>query len=175
MNINALHSDLISEEGASENELFEYLTVSFRLFAQQRIWNEQDSEEIVQDALMTIAKKYREIEFTTSFAAWAYKVLNHKMLDYYKAKRVRVDAHTRIVDEGNPDMSSKPDSALKRQLLKCLRKMRGRHARVLNLHYQGYSTDEICDKLDLKPGNFYVVLSRARSMLELCLEKRDAA
>jgi RNA polymerase sigma-70 factor (ECF subfamily) len=175
MNINALHRNLVSGEGVSENELFEYLSVSFRLFAQQRIWNEQDSEEIVQDALMTIAKKYREIEFDTSFAAWAYKVLNHKMLDYFKTKKVRADANTRIVDEKLPEMSWKPDPVLKRQLLECLRKIKGRHARILNFHYQGYTTDEICEKLDLKSGNFYVMLSRARSMLELCLEKGAAA
>jgi RNA polymerase sigma-70 factor (ECF subfamily) len=127
---------------------------------------------------MTIAKKYREMEFTTSFAAWAYKVLNHKILDYFKAKRVRVEAQARMVDEKKPDVMSQPDPALKRQLLMCLKEVSGansRHARILNLHYQGYTTDEICRKLDLKPGNFYVVLSRARSMLELCLEKGDAA
>lgn len=174
MNINALYSSLVSGDEGSENELFGYLTVSFRLFAQQRIWNEQDCEEVVQDALMTVAKKYREIEFTTSFAAWAYKIMSNKIMDYFKTRKVRAQAHARIVDEKIPEMSWKPDPALKRRLLACLGKIKGKHARILNLHYQGYTTNEICEKLDLKPGNFYVLLSRARTMLELCLEEGDA-
>jgi DNA-directed RNA polymerase specialized sigma24 family protein len=71
-------------------------------------------------------------------------------------------------------MSYIPDPRFERQLLECLRKV-GRHnnnfARALNLNYQGYSTEEICDRLKLTKVNFYSILSRARSMLDLCLKK----
>ena len=48
-----------------------------------------------------------------------------------------------------------------------------RFARILNFHYQGYAVVEVCERLRLTSTNFYSILSRARSMLELCLEKGD--
>ena len=35
---------------------------------------------------------------------------------------------------------------------------------------EGWSTDEICKELDLKPNNLWVVLHRARTQLKGCLE-----
>jgi DNA-directed RNA polymerase specialized sigma24 family protein len=60
----------------------------------------------------------------------------------------------------------------------CFRKIcrsNNRHARVLNLHYQGFTTVEICRRLDISENNLYVLLSRARRALELCLGKDDTA
>lgn len=176
MDINNLHKSVVSGDGASEDQLFQQLNVSFRLLAQHRVWNEQDSEEVVQDALMTISAKYRDIVFETSFAAWAYKVLNNKILDYVKAKKVKQGAMEKISERSTEAVPLNPDPQLKSRLLNCLKKLcqaNSRHARVLNLHYQGFSTGEICDKLELKPNNFYVMLSRARSILEYCLDKGD--
>jgi len=179
MNINALYNRLIKDPESRyirEKELFNQLTVSFRIFAQQRIWNSQDSEEIVQDALMTIASKYRDIEFETSFAAWAYRVLNFKIADYFKARKIRENARYRLTKEARESVLLDLDPILKSRLLECLRKIgevNSVHARVLNLHYQGYTTNEICDRLDINRGNLYVMLSRARVMLDKCLDKGD--
>ena len=70
------------------------------------------------------------------------------------------------------------DPALKERIRECFKRVhryRQQHARILNLHFQGYSTDEICEKLRMSRNNFYVSLSRARSMLADCLreENRD--
>ena len=68
------------------------------------------------------------------------------------------------------------DPDLKRRLLGCLQKIcrqNVRYARILNLHYQGYKTGEVCGRMDVRPATLYSVLSRARSMLEDCLEKGD--
>ncbi len=138
--------------------------------------NSQDCEEIVQDALTTIAEKYRQVQIESSFAGWAYKVLNNKVLDYYKSKRVR-SARTTPLEVAEPDLiGAATDPQLKTRLLDCLRKIHGAnsfHARALNLHYQGYNTEEICAKLGIASNNFYVMLSRARTMLRVCLEKGD--
>jgi RNA polymerase sigma factor (sigma-70 family) len=176
VDINTLHKSVASGDGASEEQLFQHLHVSFRLLAQHRVWNEEDSEEVVQDALMTISAKYKDIVFETSFAAWAYKVLNNKILDYVKAKKVKQGAMEKISEQSSTATPPNPDPELKSRLLSCLKRLcraNSRHARVLNLHYHGYGTGEICEKLELKPNNFYVMLSRARSMLEHCLEKGD--
>jgi RNA polymerase sigma factor (sigma-70 family) len=127
---------------------------------------------------MTIASKYQNIDFRASFASWAYKVLENKMRDYFKTQH-RHDSKFERVSEPIPTRVSQDlDPITRRQMLECLRKVgqaNGRFARILNLHYQGYSTDEICRKLNLTQSYFYVVLSRARSMLAICIEKGDIA
>jgi RNA polymerase sigma factor (sigma-70 family) len=174
--INALYDEARNGDKADEDRLFHSLSVSFRLFVRQRVRDEQDGYEIVQEALMIIARKYRQIDIQTSFSAWAYKILEHILLRHYRSKHTREKVFSSASDGNVPLASWKPDPTLKSRLLDCLRKVskaRVRHARILTLHFQGYSTKEICGKLDISSNNFYAMLSRARKMLETCLEKGD--
>lgn len=156
----------------TEQELMTHLTVSFRLFAQRRLWRREDVEEVVQEAMMTIAAKYREVEIESSFAGWCYRILKNKIMDHVKkaGTRYRLDQENLVNREDyRPDES---DIRLRKKIIDCFRKLgqgNRRHARIMNLHYQGYTTDEICRKLDMTENNFYVILSRARKALQICL------
>lgn len=148
------------------------------MFARQRIRNRGDAEEVVQEALMTIYAEYKSITFNTSFSAWAYKVLNNRILNSLRKKQhesQRIDES--ICPKSVPsEVDVNGASDLKRRLLDCLQRIGDRnirYARILNLHYQGYRTDEICDRLKVIPETFYSILSRARTLLEVCLEKGD--
>jgi RNA polymerase sigma factor (sigma-70 family) len=152
------------------------LSDSFRFFAQQRVWSEQDAEDIVQDTLATIAGKYKGIDFETSFAAWAYRILENKILEYYRKKQCHESKFAQISSTGSDSFLCEPDPIFQDKLLNCLKMINtanNRHARVLNLRYQGYTTGEICDRLEMTRNSMYTVLSRARSMLKLCLHKGD--
>jgi RNA polymerase sigma factor (sigma-70 family) len=178
VNINELHQICLNGGQESEKQLFESLTARFRIFARQRIYNDADAEEVVQEAMVTICREYRRMEFETSFAAWAYKVLDNRILACLSARKRRADRETHIEqdrDEVGPTAPS-AESALKARLLGCLRKVGGvnrRYARVLNFSYQGYRVDEICRRMDVKASTLYSLLSRARKMLETCLDKGD--
>lgn len=178
MNINDLYAVARDGNQTGEEELFRALSARFRLFVRQRIWDELDSEEIVQDALMTICKEYKGIDFTTSFSAWAYKVLDNRILGYIQTKKRHEGRISPVSEAENLPATDRdnPKQELKQKLMKCMRKVASanlRYARVLNLHYQGFSTEEICDRTGLTRNNLYSVLSRARSMLEYCLDKGD--
>jgi RNA polymerase sigma-70 factor (ECF subfamily) len=172
VNIESLYRRAREGNKAAEAQLFQYLSDRFQLFVQQRVQNTEDSRDIVQQTLLSIAEKHRQIDFRTSFAGWAHRVLEYKILDYFKAKRARQKHLERLPDGSQYSRTIDLDPTVKQHMLECLRKVaqaNGRFARALNLHYQGYDSDEICEKLKLKKAYFYVVLSRARSMLEDCL------
>jgi RNA polymerase sigma factor (sigma-70 family) len=174
--INSLYSQILTGDPDATEQMFCILGVSFRMFVRHRVMNGQDGEEVVQDALTTIAEKYRSVQIESSFAGWAYRVLNNKLLDYYKSKRVRSIAAASPEEMKTECPGISEDPALKTRLLECLRKIHGAnsfHARALNLHYQGYGTTEICKRLGITPSNLYAMLSRARTMLRLCLEKGE--
>ena len=160
----------------AEAQLMKHLSVSFRLFAQQRVWNDEDAEEVVQDALIVVLAKYREIAFETSFSGWAYQILNNKIMDYVKKKQTRRRLDEQRTTTGRSGDNPVSDPSLRKRLIDCFRKLHGRnirHARVLNLSYQGYSTEEICKKLKVKESHLYVLLMRARKTLLACLGKGD--
>lgn len=171
MNLNSLQALARNGDTSAENKLFTMLSVRFRLFVQRKIWDETDADEVVQEALMAVAKKHRETDFQLSFVAWAHQVLEYEILRYYRRKGYRERRFGQVVD-ADAAAAWIPDPDLKRRLLDCLGKIdrvNNRYARMLNLHYQGFSTAEVCAKLKLTANNSYVLLSRAREMLELCL------
>lgn len=178
MDINTLHSNACKGDDRAVKELFEVLSSRFRLFTHLKIQNRADAEEVVQEALMTIHAEYSNITFRTSFSAWACKVLDNRIL-YYLRRRQR--EKQRMAQGINPsqdsmEMSVGADPDLKRRLLGCLQSVcrrNIRYARILNLHYLGYKTDEICARMNVRAETLYSALSKARSMLEDCLEKGD--
>lgn len=174
MNINHLYQEYRRGGSEAECRLYGLLTESFRYFVQRRVWNQQDSEEIVQEALLTILLKIGEIEPDTNFAAWAYTVLKNKLMDYGKLQKVRAGKMISLSDNNRSGLSINPEPDFKIKMSECMRKVcrtNLRFARILNLRYHGFSTDEICDKMQLTRNNLYIILSRARSMLKICLEK----
>jgi RNA polymerase sigma-70 factor (ECF subfamily) len=175
MNINSLYEMVRRGSKDAEERLFSELFESFSIFVQQRIWNKQDCEEIVQESLVAVKDKYASVQFEKSFAAWAYKVLENKILHYLRSKRYH-ESRCLHGPEYRPPRQIQSDPIFKRRLLDCLKMVSARnirYARVLNMHYHGYSVGEICDRFKLTRNGIYILLSRARSLLKLCLEKGE--
>ena len=172
MNINDLQTQVRNGDQSAREQLFSLLAARFRLFARLRIKDRADAEDVVQDTLKTILEKHLLVDFESSFQAWAYQVLSNKIMTYLATRNRREDILSDRQARIPP--AATPDSELERRLLDCLHKLHRvnqRHARILNLNHQGYSVPEICARLGLTRTNFYTLLSRARAMLETCLQK----
>jgi RNA polymerase sigma factor (sigma-70 family) len=173
LNFDELFRRAQAGDKTAEASLFAGLSDRFHHSVHHTVWETEDAKEIVQEALMAIAKELPRLEINSSFAAWAHKVLQNRVLSYLKTKKGlkerfkssnAEDEH--LSPELNPDM--------RRQFLRCLEELLSqnqRYARVLSLHYEGYSQAEICEALSLTPNAYYVLLSRARSMLRGCLDR----
>jgi RNA polymerase sigma factor (sigma-70 family) len=145
----------------------------FERFAKQRIWDNNEVDDIVQSAMEVVAREFRSIEIDISFTAWAYKVLENKMLNYFSSKKRERSRFEPLSGISGQESSYQQDPILKSRLLNCLKKLNNknsRHARVVNMRYQGYNTEEICEKMGLSRNGIYILLSRARKMLENCLK-----
>jgi len=161
---------------SAEKEIFDYLFVRFKYLAKRRIGNE-DYEDLAQEACVTVLEKYKTEEFTVNFTAWAYGVLKMKIGNWLQAKQ-RMSGKITSYDEAYAIADNSEISAdLRRYLIKCIKKIAGlfsRYARVMVLSYQGYNTDEICERVKISPNNYYVTLNRGRSLLKDCLVKKGA-
>jgi RNA polymerase sigma-70 factor (ECF subfamily) len=173
MNMNELHSLARGGDKSAESEMYRRLRVSFLLFLRQKIRDQKDAEDVVQEALLAIADNQGKIEFETSFSAWAYKVLENMVLRHYRSKGRRENVFV-AMDGDCPELLHKPDPDLRARLLHCLRELsrtRCRHAQIIHMHVQGLSVPEICAAMNVTSNNLYVMLLRARSLLEECLSK----
>jgi len=173
--INALYPRAVEGDAAAEERLFAALRVRFLYITNQRIWDRAAVEDIVQVALAAVHREYRAVAVESSFAAWAQRVLDNRILGHLRkaGRRERILGENRDEAGRSVHAASDPGPDLRRRLLGCLRRL-GRwnvkYARALNLSHQGYGTGEICERLGIVPNYLYVLLSRARSMLRACLE-----
>lgn len=177
MNINELYKLSIAGDKTAETELFRKLSEGFSLFLHRRMWNQEVVEDILQAALATVAEEFRQLEVTSSFSAWAYKVVENKFLAYLQTKRRQGGRYESLHDSDGYGKDWHPDLSLKRNLLKCLAGIardKRQYARILNLVYQGFTVEEVCQRLSITQKQSYVILSRARSALRDCLRKNGA-
>lgn len=174
MDINNLLKKAKNGDNSAENLLFKNLTARFMFISRHKIANKEDCEEVVQNALTAIAENYKQTNFEISIAVWVKKILDNKIIDYYRSKKSGLSKMSRVSNYAITATDDIIDPGFKQRLLDCLKKINAhnkQHSRILVLKYLGYSVNEIQEKLNLTKNNFYSVLSRARSMLENCLEK----
>jgi len=174
MNIDTLYQQAIQGDKKTESALFEKLRERFRLFAHRKVWNSEAAEEIVQEALTTVAEQYHDIQIDSSFAGWAHRVLENKFLSYLQSKRRQAGRNVSLESTEFLTDGWEPNHDLRRRLEDCFKQVgqaNTRYARILNFQYQGFKIEEICQKLDTQISQTYTILSRARSMLKGCLEK----
>ena len=172
MNINQLYSDAKSGGEVAEKRLFDYLAVSFRAFVRLKNVSKDDSEDIVQAALLRIVEKYRHVGIHSTFAGWAHEVLKNTLIDHFRGMKMERRKNAEFASGQGGPHANVPNPRLRAELGRCLQAIHKRnssYARILHLHIQGYSTPEICDKEGITSGNLYVILSRARAALRECL------
>jgi RNA polymerase sigma factor (sigma-70 family) len=164
-----------SGDARAEDELMRYLSVRFVAIAKHNI-GDGEAKDIAQEACLTILQKYRTERFTKGFGAWAYGVLKMKIGNHIQGLMAKQKSSVPESEADQTQMCSSPESAynLKRKLIDCMKKIikhNPSYARVLNMIYQGYATNEISEKLKINQNHLYVMLNRGRGMLKSCLEK----
>ena len=161
----------------AEKELFQLLSERFRLLAYQKVWNAEDARDVAQEALAAVARELRTLDVHTSFAAWAQRVFENRLLAYIKTKQAQVGRMGARLDSDHELQSEEIDPRLRQRLLFCFEKVARvsrRYARILNLHFQGFDTAEICRRLRISENNCYILLFRARALLKNCLKEKAA-
>jgi len=125
---------------------------------------------------VAVTGQYDKIMIKSSFSVWANQVLHNKMVDHFRLKRLKTDKMEFLSQQRGVAEVSDPNPMLKIRIKKCfsmINKVHKQHARILNLHFQGYSTDEVCRRMKITRNACYVSLSRARAMLRKCLTQEE--
>lgn len=110
MSVNALYEAARKGDKNSEERLFGLLRERFAGFVNRRIWDKAEAEDIVQNALIVIAREYKSVEVSLSFSAWAYKVLDNKILSYIGTRQRQRNRGVQVLTDTHECAEIDPDT-----------------------------------------------------------------
>jgi len=155
----------------------------------QHLRNPAWVEDAVSDTLLAALERPAAFEGRAALQSWLVGILKHKLVDQVRrhAREQARDTVDEDADEGVDPFPQHdrawcdPQAALQqrqfmRQFDACLRSLPSRHGRAFVLSdWMGFSTQEVCKKLDVSPTNLSVMRHRARRQLQESLQARGLA
>lgn len=158
-------------KGDEKSLLYFYRHFSPRLitFIRNKVANEADVEEILQDTLLAAIEAMRDFSFKSSLFTFICSIAYHKVIDFYRKKKIKNILFSQMPDM-EPLISSllDPEDAFDRKLLgqkirQTFAKIAPRQSLILKLKYvYGYSVNEIAKKLSISFKSAESQLFRAR-------------
>ena len=160
-------------------------------FALARLGNRAAAEDAVQETFLAGIKALDRYDGGTPVRYWLRGILRHKVVDYIRkaSREVAVDETegNEILDslkfkafgiptQHPPDWKFDPKHAYEQKefwsvFQGCMSNLKDTMSRAFALReLEGWSTEDICKELKIKPNNLWVVLHRARTQLKACLE-----
>lgn len=168
-------------------------------YAMSRLREPEAAEEIVQETLLAALQSYHKFAGNCSERTWLVSILKHKVIDHYRrsSRRANVENIDTLMAEpeesfqaegewqghwkngaGPLDWGSDPYRELEKSefwevFQTCLAELPPRLAKVFTLReIEAYSSNEVCEILNISESNLWVMLHRARTQLRKSLEQR---
>lgn len=147
-----------------------------------------DVEDIAQQVFTKVYFSIRNFDFRSSLITWIYKITVNECFDYLRKKKVRKlvyesdlsEDEVRRVENTEPSVDRQPraDSTLARRdyLLKLMTRVSEEERTLLMLkEVEGYSVEELAEKMNMNENTIKVKLFRARQKLVKASQKLDLA
>lgn len=164
-------------------------------FAMFRLRDASLAEDVLQETLLAALQSHQKFAHLSTEKTWLVGILKHKIMDHFRrtSRESIYITHEDESGESEADFFDKagawredrrpsqwsvdPAADLEQKELweifySCLDKLPERTARIFILReVDGLTSDEICEQLNIKPNNLWVMLHRARLQLRLELEQ----
>jgi len=181
--IHSSHSCFASVVRMNENQKREEFThrwleaepsVSAYVFAS--IAGFHDAEDVVQRIAQELARRFDEFDSGQPFVGWALWIAKSRVIDYYRAQgRSLVVFSDDLLSQLADTIVNQSDGRSQRReaLEACLEELPSRSRRLLDLQYvEERSAAEIAQETGSTSGSVRVLLSRVRTALASCIERR---
>lgn len=136
----------------------------------------QDAEEIVQDTLVVLWRKFDEFDPGTSFFSWAARVAQYEVLNYRRKNRHRemILADEVLEAIATTALERMDDVDLQRAELEyCIKKLSDRERELLGLRYtNGGNVQTAAAALNRTTGHVQRMLRNIRAGLLRCIHLR---
>ncbi|MBB3839953.1 RNA polymerase sigma-70 factor (ECF subfamily) [Runella defluvii] len=138
--------------------------------------NRDEALEVVNDGFLKVFQKVQMYDADKPFKAWLKKVMINTALDFYR-QNVKFQNHDDISSIENTAVASESQSAYSQleynELIGLIQQLTPSYRAVFNLYViDGYSHEEIAQKLGISEGTSKSNLARARENLRSMLLKK---
>lgn len=137
-----------------------------------------DAEDVVQRIAQELARRFDEYDASRPFVGWALWIAKSRVIDFYRAQnRTRVVFSDELLAQLADTIAKQADGRSHRReaLEACLEELPPRSRRLLDLRYvDDLSADEMAQETGTTSGSVRVLLSRVRTALANCIERRLA-
>ena len=132
-----------------------------------------DADDILQDTLSVMWKKFEEFEPGTNFVAWGKKIARYKILDYFRKNKSSKLCYDPDVFEIIESKTNQIDDLIDRKnaLKKCLTKLSDKYRDILKMRYaQDMSFKQIAVKFGISKQSLYRTVGRIHAILLKCMK-----
>ena len=159
----------------SQKEVYELVGKKLYSSSLKYAKNEQDAQDVLQDAFITIFKKIDQFNHKGSFEGWCRRIVINTALARYRKNRLRTVGDDQLVQIEAEVEEEQLENVTLRELLHFIQELPERYRLVFTLYaMDGYTHREIADMMEISEGTSKSNLSRARGLLQIKInEWRD--
>ncbi|MCR9117149.1 MAG: sigma-70 family RNA polymerase sigma factor [bacterium] len=137
-----------------------------------------DAEDVVQRIAQELARRFDEYDSRRPFVGWALWIAKSRVIDFYRAQgRSRIVFSGKLLGQLADTIAKQADGRSNRReaLEACLDELPPKSRRLLDLRYaEELSAAEMARETGATSGSVRVLLSRVRTVLACCIERRLA-
>ena len=136
----------------------------------------QDAEEIVQNTLQILWRKFDELDSTTDFFRWAARVAQFEVLNYRRRKKRQavmldvavIDSLAATAVEATVDINQRREA-----LVHCLKQLPERDRLVVGLRYrEGGTVHSVAEAIGRSTSHVHRLLRQTRERLLRCVRAK---
>lgn len=135
-----------------------------------------DAEDVVQRIAQELARRFEEYDADRPFVGWALWIAKSRVIDFYRKQgRSQLVFSSDLLQRLSETIAEQADSRDRRReaLETCLDGLPEKSRGLLDLRYvDNLSAAEIAESVGSTPGSVRVLLTRARTALAECVQRR---
>lgn len=154
------------------DQLFRIWYPKFLRYATRQLDDQEAARDVVQDALITMARSIRKLRDPAAFPRWAYQILHRRGIDYLRKAIRRREREVDTDDMDVPLGDRINEDETSRNVMDALNQLDTLNYSLLHLRYlHGFSVKEIATICDIPEGTAKSRLHAARGKIRELLEE----
>ena len=171
---------MYNDKSNTEEKFVSLLTANQRkIFAyiMSLVANVNDADDIMQETVNVMLKKFNEFDLGTDFLAWGTTIAYYRVLDFRKQR-----ARTKLVfdDEIFSRLQNQAKSELQdtdeylHYLKECMQNLAAKDVGLLRLRYMnGMPVREIASRFGRNIQSVYRSIARIQNLLRICIKRQE--
>jgi RNA polymerase sigma-70 factor (ECF subfamily) len=169
LDINIVLEELQNQNKIVYKNVFNHFYKGLVLYANNFLFDQQASEDVVQEVFISLWENAKNIEIKTSLKAYLYAMVRNKCLNYLKSVKVTddlnvIDLNSMLVLDDDLDLISEEEKTIVyNHILKIIETFPESMQQVFKLKFiENYKYEEIADEMGISVNTVKTQLKRAK-------------